>query len=153
MSVVPWLLTRNPAMPNHRIVVLLDGRKASFPKGCVGGAVAWYFFSFFDPALSAVDCACTRDGRRIMAIKQPVCFEFIFVKFKHLVLPVQFNRSVWVLKEQSSASFPAYGLYPFLFLLPLFLIEPGEWPVFQNGWFNFTYNSSHLWKPFIISKA
>jgi len=36
-------------MPNHLMVVLLDAANASLPKGRVGGAVAWYFFSFLFP--------------------------------------------------------------------------------------------------------
>ena len=37
---------KNPAIPNHRNVVLSDALNASAPKGCVAGAFAWYFFCF-----------------------------------------------------------------------------------------------------------
>src|SRR5690606_895499 len=66
IKVVPLLLTKNPAIPNHRKVVLSDGAKASAPKGFVFGGLAWYFFSvLFVFAVSAPDCACT-----LVAIKK-----------------------------------------------------------------------------------
>ena len=70
-------------MPNHLMVVLLEGPNASFPKGCVGGAVAWYFFSFFVRVLSDVDWASTTDIKSKMADNNnSVRFAFMFLFFR-----------------------------------------------------------------------
>jgi len=49
------------------MVVLVATANASLPKGCVDGAVAWYFFSFFVAVLSVIDWACTQHEKIKMA--------------------------------------------------------------------------------------
>ena len=56
--VVPRLLMKKPAIPNHRKVVFPDGLNASAPNGLVRGAFAWNFFSILFFEVSELDCAC-----------------------------------------------------------------------------------------------